>query len=122
VALGRARQLLGKGQSVIVDGTWRDPHVRAHAHYVATETLSALVELRCVATNDTAAERITTRRRGNSDVTPEIAAALASRNTGWDTAYSVDTSGSLEASVVAAQDVWCQAIYAPGMRITARPD
>ena len=122
VALGRARQLLGKGQSVIVDGTWRDPHVRAHAHHVATETLSALVELRCVATNDTAAERITTRRRGNSDVTPEIAAALASWNTGWDTAYSVDTSRSLEASVQAAQDVWCQAIYAPGMRITARPD
>lgn len=119
VTLDRARELLGDGQSVILDGTWRDSHLRAHAHRVATETLSALVELMCVATNDVAAERITTRRRGNSDVTPEIAAAIAYRNTGWGTAYSVDTSQSLEHSVQAARDIWYRAIYAPGMRMTA---
>ena len=60
VALRRARQLLGDGQSVILDGTWRDPHARAHAHRLASETHSAMVELMCVATNDTAAERIAT--------------------------------------------------------------
>ncbi|WP_420714680.1 AAA family ATPase [Mycobacterium sp. Aquia_213] len=121
VALDRARELLGNGQSVVLDATWRDPHVRAHAHQLATETLSSMVELVCVTTADLAAQRITTRLRGNSDATPEIAAALASRYNGWDTAYPVDTSGSVEHSVQAAYDVWCQAIYAPGLRtITAR--
>jgi aminoglycoside phosphotransferase family enzyme/predicted kinase len=121
VALDRARKLLGNGQSVILDATWRDPHVRAHAHQLATETLSAMVELMCVTTADVAAERITTRRPGNSDATPEIATALAFRNNGWDTAYPVDTSGSVEHSIEAAQDIWCQAIYAPGLRmVTAR--
>jgi aminoglycoside phosphotransferase family enzyme/predicted kinase len=119
-ALERARELLGNGQSVILDGTWRDPHVRAHAHRIATETLSAMIELTCVATVDVAAERIATRRRGNSDANPEIAAALASRNNSWDNAYSLDTSGSIERSVQAAQEVWRQALYAPGLRLTVR--
>lgn len=118
VALHRARQLLSDGQSVILDGTWRDPHVRAQAHQLATETLSAIVELVCVATGDIAAERITARRRGNSEVTPEIAAALASRNNGWDTAHTVDTSRSLEHSAQAAEDAWFRSICAPGL--TAR--
>lgn len=114
--LGRARDLLGNGQSVILDGTWRDPHIRAYAHQLATETLSTMVELRCVATLDVAADRITTRQPGNSDVTPPIAAALAARDSGWDTAHVVDTSRSLEQSVQAAHDVWRGSIYAPGLR------
>ena len=36
VALRRARMCLGNGQSVILDGTWRDPQIRAHAHRLAT--------------------------------------------------------------------------------------
>jgi predicted kinase len=114
--LGRARDLLGNGQSVILDGTWRDPHIRAYAHQLATETLSTMVELRCVATLDVAADRIATRQPGNSDATPPIAAALAARDSGWDTAHVVDTSRSLEQSVQAAHDVWRGSIYAPGLR------
>lgn len=115
VALGRARELLGNGQSVILDGTWQDPHIRAHAHQLAMDTLSAMVELKCVVPVDVAAERIMTRRPGDSEVTPEIAVALASRNGRWDTAYPVDTARSLEHSVEAAHRVWRQAIYAPGL-------
>ncbi|ORW26197.1 hypothetical protein AWC19_04900 [Mycobacterium palustre] len=116
VALHRARALLGSGQSVILDGTWRDPHVRAHAHRVASETFSALVELVCVATVDLAAGRIATRRPGNSDVTPEIAAALASHRDCWETAHPLDTSGSLEHSVQRAHDIWRRTIHAPGLQ------
>jgi uncharacterized protein len=119
VALRRARALLGNGQSVILDGTWRHPQTRAHAHRLATETLSALVELMCFTPVDMAAGRITTRRPGNSDVTPEIAAALASQQNGWDTAYPVDTSRSLEHSVQAAHDAWRRVIYAPGLQRSA---
>jgi predicted kinase len=109
VALRRAQVLLSEGQSVILDGTWRDPHVRAQAYRVAVETHSALVDLICVAPTDIAAERIKERRAGNSDVTPEIAVALDVHN-GWDDAYRVDTSRGLDQSVSLAQNVWRQAI------------
>ncbi|WP_083746534.1 AAA family ATPase [Mycobacterium terramassiliense] len=105
-ALRRARPLLGNGQSVILDGTWRDPQMRARARRIAAETHSATVELRCAAARQTAAGRITTRAPGNSEVTPEIAAALAAEQAGWDTAHRIDTSGSPEDSARAALGVW----------------
>jgi predicted kinase len=120
VALCQARALLSDGQSVILDGTWRNPQIRAQAHRLATETLSAMVELMCFATVDMAADRITTRQPGNSDVTPEIAAALAAQHNGWDAAHPVDTSRSLEYAVQAAHDAWRRAIYAPGLQISAQ--
>lgn len=110
VALGRAHVLLGNGQSVILDGTWRDPQIRAHAHRHATETHSTVVELMCVATADMATGRITTRRPGNSEVTPEIATALAAQQNGWDTAHRIDTSRVLERSLEEAHEVWLRAI------------
>jgi aminoglycoside phosphotransferase family enzyme/predicted kinase len=109
-ALDRASALLRNGHSVIVDGTWRNPYIRACAHRVASETNSAVVELMCSAMADVAADRITKRPPGNSDVTPEIAAALASQQSDWDTAYSVDTSRSLEHSIQTAHDAWRRAV------------
>jgi len=109
VALRRAQVLLSEGQSVILDGTWRDPQLRAQAYRVAVETHSALVDLMCVAPTDMAADRLKERRAGNSDVTPEIADALDVHN-GWDDAYRVDTSRGLDHSVLLAQNVWRQAI------------
>jgi predicted kinase len=109
VVLRRAQVLLSEGQSVILDGTWRDPQLRAQAYRVAVETHSALVDLMCVASTDMAAERIKERRGGNSDVTPEIADALDAHD-GWDDACRVDTSRGLEQSVLLAQNIWRQAI------------
>jgi uncharacterized protein len=110
VTLRRAGALLGEGHSVILDATWRDPQMRAHAHRLAMETHSVMVELRCVATIDTAAHRIRTRRRGNSDVTPEIAVALATQSDRWDDAYRVDSSRGRELAVLRAHDVWRRAV------------
>jgi len=110
VALRRARSLLGNGHSVILDGTWRDRQMRAQAHRVASETHSAMVELMCSATVGTAAGRISTRRPGNSEVTPEIAAAMAAQHAGWDTAHRIDTSGALEDSAREAVGVWSRTI------------
>ncbi|MGO9383802.1 MAG: AAA family ATPase [Mycobacterium sp.] len=109
VTLRRANLLLVNGQSVILDGTWRDPQMRARAHRLASETHSAMVELVCSATVDTAAGRIKTRRPGNSEVTPEIAAALAARHAGWDAARQMDTSRPLALLVQEAHDVWRRA-------------
>ena len=110
VALRRAGLLLGNGQSVILDGTWRDPQMRAQAHRLASETHSATVEYMCSATVDMAAGRIKTRRRGSSEVTPEIAAALAARQVGWDSAHPIDTSRTLEHLVREVHDIWSRAV------------
>jgi uncharacterized protein len=110
VALRRARMCLSAGQSVILDGTWRNPLNRTHAQHLATETHSTLVELVCTATVGTAADRITTRRPGSSDATPEIAAALAAQHAGWDTAHRINTSRPLEDSLQEAHDMWVGAI------------
>jgi predicted kinase len=63
----------------------------------------------CASTVDTAAGRITTRRPGNSEVTPEIAAAMAAERAGWDTARRIDTSGAVEDSAREALDAWHRA-------------
>ena len=110
VVLRRARTGLSGGQSVILDGTWRDPQIRAEARRVASETHSAFVELMCTATVGTATDRIRTRRSGSSEVTPEIAATLAAQHTGWDTAHRMNTSEPLEDSVRNAHDIWSSVI------------
>ena len=109
--LQRARRLLGDGQSVILDGTWRDPDARAQARRLAAETHSAMVELVCAATIDLAAGRIATRRPGNSQVTPQIAVALAAQRAGWDSANVLDTSSSPENAVREAREIWQHSTY-----------
>ncbi|OBF93829.1 hypothetical protein A5791_12460 [Mycobacterium sp. 852002-51163_SCH5372311] len=110
VVLRRAHRFLGSGQSVILDGTWRDPGMRAAARNVAAQTHSALVELRCSAATAATAERITARQPGNSDATPEIAAELAARHDQWDTAHRLDTSRLLEDSLREAHETWRRAM------------
>lgn len=112
VVLRRAETMLGDGQSVILDGTWRDPGLRAQAHRVAARTHSAMVELMCSATPDTAAERITARPPGTSEVTPQIAGELAARDAGWDTARVIDTSRPREHAAREARDAWRRAVHA----------
>ena len=90
------------------DGTWRDPQIRADARRMASETHSALLELMCTATVDTAADRIRTRPPGSSEVTPQIAATLAT-NTRLGDAHRMNTSRPLEHSVRPAHEIWCGA-------------
>ncbi|MGB9223590.1 nucleoside monophosphate kinase [Mycobacterium sp.] len=105
-ALRRARLRLSDGQSVVLDGTWRDRRTRAGAHHVAAQTHSAIVEMQCTTKAGTAADRITTRQPGNSDATPGIAVALAAQFHGWDTAQRMDTSRPFADSLRDALDSW----------------
>lgn len=82
----------------------------ARARRIAGETNSAVMELICSARVEMASERIETRAAGNSEATPEIATALASRQNAWDKAYRIETSQPLEVSVQKALDVWHRAI------------
>lgn len=112
-ALRRAHRCLSDGQSVILDGTWRDAANRSKAQGLATETHSTLVELVCSIAGDEAADRIRTRRPGNSDVTPEIASALASQPNDWDTALPLKTSLPQRDSLAKACNAWHRATSRP---------
>ncbi len=94
---------------MILDGTWQDPGLRAQARRMADEHHSRMVEIMCAVPVETTAGRIEHRAAGNSDATPDIAAALAARRDAWASAYRMDTSQPLEASVAQAFDAWHRA-------------
>ena len=102
---------LSNGRSVILDGTWRDPHRRDQARQLAIRTHSAEFELRCDTSVGTAAHRVATRPTGGlSDATPEIATALADGGQRWPGAHHIDTGRPLSESVCAAEKLWQQAL------------
>ncbi|GAA3434918.1 AAA family ATPase [Kutzneria kofuensis] len=89
----RAELLLGRGETVVLDASWRTAAHREMARVVATGTSSRIVELVCQAPDDVADARIRTRATTAhaSDATPEIAALVARKFDPWPEADAVDT-------------------------------
>jgi aminoglycoside phosphotransferase family enzyme/predicted kinase len=108
--LRRTRMLLGRGVSVILDGTWRDPVHRARARRLARQTQSPIVELTCTVPLDEASERIENRAVTSSDATPEIATAMAELTGASSDGHPIDTSRPLADSVAEARQICCLAI------------
>lgn len=104
--LRRAGLVLANGQSVILDGTWRDAKLRAEARRLAADRLALIAEIHCVVPAAVAAERIRSRVPGNSDATPQLAAALTADGFDWDTAHRVDTARPLAECVCTVQELW----------------
>ncbi len=105
--LRHAHLLLAGGRSVILDGTWRDPRHRAAARQLAADTHSALSEILCVASPQTAAARVAERPPGGvSDATPAIAEALNRAGEEWRDAYRLDTDRPLADSICEAETLW----------------
>jgi aminoglycoside phosphotransferase family enzyme/predicted kinase len=98
--LKRARALLGMGESVVLDASWRDARWRARAAAVATATSSELIELRCVL--DAAAVRRRIQRRSRtgepSDADEGIAAEMEATFDDWPGARTLSLSVNLLAS------------------------
>ena len=104
--LGEAGQALRDGRTVILDGTWSDPHHRARARAVAADAEAVMVELCCAATLDASIGRIRTRTDTTSQVTPQIATALAGRDHGtWPEAHRVDTTRPPAEAIAEARDI-----------------
>jgi aminoglycoside phosphotransferase family enzyme/predicted kinase len=104
--LGQARRGLSRGRTVILDGTWSDPRQRQRAREVAAH--SALAEFACVASLDETVARIRTRTATTSQVTPDIATALAHRDHdhgSWPEAHRIDTTRDLSESVTEVLDI-----------------
>ncbi|KWX19698.1 hypothetical protein AFM11_34190 [Mycolicibacterium wolinskyi] len=108
--LRRAREKLIHGVSVILDGTWRDPHQRQRARRLAAGTATPIVEFTCAVPLERASARIQSRSSTTSDATPEIAAALAEPDGHLPGGHTIDTSRPLSDSVAEAQRICCLAI------------
>ncbi len=91
--LHRARVLLQHGDSVVLDATWNDRHLRQAARRLAWRSLADVCELRCAAPPNVAAGRIDARAGDDvSDATPEVAARMALDADPWPSAICVDTT------------------------------
>jgi predicted kinase len=104
--LHRATELLGRGETVVLDASWTSAAHRARAAEVAGATSSTLVQLRCDADPGTARRRILTRVGGASDATAPVAAAMTLAADPWPAATTVPTGGLPAQAVERAAAVW----------------
>lgn len=107
--LGRAREALMSGETVVVDATWQTEQWRTWARQCAEETCSNLVELECHAPPALAAARA--QRRLEHHESPSLAGrgvalTIAERRTAWPTAIAVDCSGSPDEALRGIADVF----------------
>ena len=104
--LSRAGRLLALGESVIVDASFVSPAQRAAAAAAAAAAQADLVQLRCTAPAEAAAQRLAARTGGISDADEEIARQMAALDAPWPEAVTIDTgqpaavSGGLPGAVV----------------------
>lgn len=101
---------LGAGQSVILDGTWRDERQRDRARKLGDETAARIVEFTCSVPLEEAAARIQNRPSTTSEATPQIAAALAEHNGASHTGHPINTGRPLAESIAEAEQICCLAI------------
>ncbi|HVM67169.1 MAG TPA: AAA family ATPase [Acidimicrobiales bacterium] len=103
--LHRARWLLERGESTVLDATWGDATWRDEARRVASAAHAGMIELRCAAPVELAAHRAAERGPDASDAGPDIAVELASRFDAWPEATGVDTTGAPAESCRRALDL-----------------
>lgn len=113
--LERAERLLGRGESVVLDGTWTRAADREGAARLATRTAADLVELRCEVDGATARARLHSRD-SISDADDHVTAQLRMEAEPWATSHPIDTSSGLSESTDSA----C-AVIRPHPLPTARP-
>jgi aminoglycoside phosphotransferase family enzyme/predicted kinase len=97
----RARSLLGRGESVILDASWSDAAWRADADQLAHDTTSAIGRFVLSLPADVADARARLRAQSHADAsdasTPVVLRALRSRFAPWADAVTLDASRSTSA-------------------------
>jgi aminoglycoside phosphotransferase family enzyme/predicted kinase len=100
--LERAEELLGRGETVLLDASWASVRHRDAARELARRTHSQIRELRCVAGSETVADRIARRVGGASDADAVIEARMRSAAWPWSEATDIITDQLPDQSVVRA--------------------
>jgi aminoglycoside phosphotransferase family enzyme/predicted kinase len=91
----RATELLGRGESVVLDATWLSEQRRGAAREVAASTNTDLIEIECTADQAVLVQRIESRiTRGDdaSDATPAVLDEQLRRRDEWPGAVVFDTT------------------------------
>jgi uncharacterized protein len=92
--LQRAGHALRHGETVVLDASWSDERRRVEARQVAANTVSELVELRCVAPSAVVADRLARRAAAGgdaSDADRDIASEMSAVAHPWPTSTAIDT-------------------------------
>jgi uncharacterized protein len=89
--LRRASSLLARGELVIADASWASAKHRAAAAAAAHSADARLIQLRCAAPADLAAQRLTNRIPGASDADRAIAQQMSADMAPWPEAITIDT-------------------------------
>jgi len=89
--LRRAAGLLARGESVIADASFTAAWQRTAAAQAASEASADLVQLRCTASQDLAARRMSTRAGVPSDADEAIARRMEETADPWPDATVIDT-------------------------------
>lgn len=92
--LSRARDLIEKGTSVVLDASWIDAGHRGEAASIAHEAATDLIQLHCVLPGDVAERRLRARaseRKDVSEADAEIARAMAADLDPWPEAAEIPT-------------------------------
>ncbi|MFL6141811.1 MAG: AAA family ATPase [Labedaea sp.] len=100
--LRRAKTLLARGESVILDASWTAAAHRDHAVDLARAGHAPLTSLCTTASSEVTRNRLLTRTGSISDADPAIAAALAADMDPWPQAVTVPTDRSPEHTVTRA--------------------
>ncbi|MFG2006249.1 AAA family ATPase [Spirillospora sp. NPDC048911] len=97
--LDRARLLLQRGETIVLDASWTATSYRHQAIALASATRADFHALRCDAPAPLAAQRLRTRPHGSSDADAKIAAAMAADAVPWPGSTVIDTSGPIDEAV-----------------------
>ena len=103
--LARASHLLARGETVVLDATWRAPCHRLAAEGLAGAVSADLRIIECRSPDDVADRRIEARRLAGvdpSEATVAVAAELREMWHPWSGAIPIDTTTTVEAAVSAA--------------------
>ncbi|MEV4346479.1 AAA family ATPase [Actinoplanes sp. NPDC049596] len=101
--LDRARRLLERGETVVLDASWYAPRRRAAARELARATSSALHEIRCTAGAATVSGRLARRHGDASDADTVIAKAMSAAFGPWPEATLIATDESPDQSLSRAR-------------------
>jgi aminoglycoside phosphotransferase family enzyme/predicted kinase len=93
--------VLALGESVVLDASWARADDRRSARRMGDEIGAYVIELRCDAAPEIAAQRITARLQTSdpSDATPEIAAHVRAHLEEWPESVPIDTNRRRDASL-----------------------
>ncbi len=89
--LRRAAELLARGESVIADASFTAAQQRTAAAQAVGDASADLVQLRCTASRDLAAARMSTRASAASDADEAIAKKMEATADPWPDATVIDT-------------------------------